>query len=89
VDDPEEFLRESAVVADGAAGPVAVTGRAGDLILAHYLLLHSPGCHRGPGIRYAVFFRLSAEGRNQLGDEAFTDPWAEWDAMRGTSGLMR
>lgn len=85
VDDPTEFLRHSAALADGVAEPVAVTGRAGDVILAHYLLMHSPGSHKGPGIRYAVFFRLSAQGRHELGDSVFTDPWAEWDAIRGDS----
>ena len=50
--------------------------------MAHSLLMHGVGRHQGPGIRYAVVFRLSAEGRDQLGDVVFTDPWAEWDAMR-------
>lgn len=89
VDDGEEFHRESAAVAYRAAEPVAVTGRAGDLILAHYLLMHRVGSHQGPGIRYAVFFRLCAYGRDQLGDEVFTDPWAEWDAMRYIPDLVR
>ena len=89
VDDPDDFFRESAAVAYDAAEPVAVTGRAGDLVLAHYLLMHSVGSHQGPGIRYAVFFRLYAEGRDQLGYDVFTDPWAEWDAMRAAPDRVR
>lgn len=82
VDDPDAFFRESAAVAYDVAEPVAVTGRAGDLVLAHYLLMHGVGTHEGPGIRYAVFFRLCAEERSQWGETVFTDPWTEWDAMR-------
>lgn len=85
VDNPDEFFRETAAVAYSAAQPVAVTGCAGDLILAHYLLMHGVGNHQGPGIRYAAFFRVYAEGRHQLGDDLFTDPWTEWDAMRASS----
>ncbi len=59
-----------------------MTGLAGDLIVAHYLLMHGVGSHGGPGIRYAMFFRLSSEDREELGDAVFTNPWAEWDAIR-------
>lgn len=82
VDDPDRFFRESAAVAAETSDPVAVTGRAGDLVVAHYLLMHGVGAHSGPHIRYAVFFRLSCEDRETFGDRLFTDAWAEWDAMR-------
>lgn len=82
VTDPEAFLGAIGRVGTTTSKPTAVTGRAGDLILAHYLLLHGVGPHAGPGIRYAVFFRLTSEGREELGDAPLTDPWAEWDGMR-------
>ena len=59
-----------------------VQARQGDVVLAHYLLVHSPGAHRGPHIRYCVFFRLAAEHHDDLGDCAYTDAWAAWPGMR-------
>ena len=56
--------------------------QAGDLLLAHYLLLHAIGVNEGPNVRYAVFFRLEREDHDGFGDRAYTDVWAEWDAMR-------
>ncbi len=82
IPDPDAFIEAAARVAYGTAEPVAVTGRAGDLVLAHHLLVHSSGGHAGPGIRYAAYFRLSTAARDDLGDAVVTDPWAEWDAMR-------
>jgi phytanoyl-CoA dioxygenase PhyH len=82
IPDPEAFFRATEATAAATSEPVAVVGRAGDLILAHHLLAHANGGHTGPRIRYAVFFRLSTDVRAQLGDAVLTDPWAEWDAMQ-------
>src|SRR5262249_4253870 len=38
--------------------PEQVTGRAGDMILSHYLTAHTVVVNVSPYIRYAVFFRL-------------------------------
>ena len=82
IPDPEAFFRATEAVAAATTEPVGVTGRAGDLLLSHHLLAHANGGHRGPNIRYAVFYRLTSDARDALGDRVLTDPWAEWDAMR-------
>jgi hypothetical protein len=80
--EPLAFVEAVEDVATKTAKPHAVTGRAGDLVLAHYLLLHGVGRHLGPAIRYIVFFRLTAERHDELGTSPYTDPWCEWDALR-------
>jgi hypothetical protein len=82
VPDPDAFFAATEEVANATSAPLPITGRAGDLILAHHLTAHANGGHSGPDIRYAVFFRLTSDVRYDLGDTIFTDPWAEWDAMR-------
>jgi hypothetical protein len=82
VEDPQSFFRATEAVAAATSEPVMVTGHAGDLLLAHHLLAHANGAHTGPHVRYEVFFRLSTDVRDQLGDDVLTDPWAEWMAIR-------
>ncbi len=71
-----------AAIAAGASEPAIVCGHAGDLVLAHPLLLHSGGPNVGPDIRYAAFFRLHTKARAAFGDSVYTDVWAEWDTIR-------
>ena len=82
IPDPHAFFAATKEVANATSEPVQLTGRAGDVILAHHLTAHATGGHAGPHIRYAVFFRLFSDAREELGDAVYTDPWAEWDAMR-------
>lgn len=85
VDDAEAlYAAHHAVAADFE--PVAVTGRAGDLVLAHYLLLHGVGPHAGPRIRYTVFFRVALSDDPAARDAALVDPWREWPALRSAAG---
>jgi hypothetical protein len=79
--DASVVYQANARIAAEQSSPVAVCGRAGDLVLAHYLLLHGVGRHAGPNIRYAAFFRLNSEDRESLGDRVFTDVWAEWPGV--------
>jgi hypothetical protein len=85
VESGDDVSAVAARLASETSEPVAICGRAGDLVLAHYLLLHCVGPHTGPGIRYMTFYRLYTEGRDALGDSVYTDPWAEWDAMGRSS----
>ena len=62
--------------------PVQVTGQAGDIVIAHYLLPHSNGPHLGPDIRYMCFFRMKRVDHDTVGDRCMTDAWCEWDGMR-------
>lgn len=86
VPDADAFYHSMAEVAARTGGPVPVTGEPGDLVLAHYLLLHTVDAHVGPGIRYAVFFRLSSSLHAPAGTAVLTDAWAAWPAMRAPPG---
>jgi ectoine hydroxylase-related dioxygenase (phytanoyl-CoA dioxygenase family) len=59
--------------------PRQVTGRAGDLLLAHYLLGHNIGGNTSNVIRETVYFRLRREGHRQRWRECVQDPLLEFD----------
>jgi ectoine hydroxylase-related dioxygenase (phytanoyl-CoA dioxygenase family) len=80
--DPETFFADLRELADASSEPTPLAVRAGDLLLAHYLLLHSSGRHRGPNIRYAVFYRLTSHQHAEIADVALTDPWLDWPAFQ-------
>jgi ectoine hydroxylase-related dioxygenase (phytanoyl-CoA dioxygenase family) len=90
VTDPDAFFAGIRELAATTADPRPLAVRAGDLVLAHYLLLHGSGRHRGPNVRYAVFFRLETHDHAQVAEASLTDPWLEWptftDAMRRKDG---
>jgi Phytanoyl-CoA dioxygenase (PhyH) len=61
--------------------PLQVTGPAGSVLLAHYLLGHNIGGHDGPAgapIRQVIYYRLRARGHRARWREAVTDPLAEF-----------
>jgi hypothetical protein len=61
--------------------PVQVTGPAGSVLLAHYLLGHNIGGHEGlPGepMRQVVYYRLQARGHRARWQSAVTDPLGEF-----------
>jgi hypothetical protein len=61
--------------------PVQVTGPAGSVLFAHYLLAHNIGGHDGrPGApaRQTVYFRLHASGHRSRWRTAVTSPLAEF-----------
>jgi hypothetical protein len=61
--------------------PVQVTGPAGSVLLAHYLLGHNIGGHDGPAgvpARQVVYYRLEAAGHRGRWRESVTNPLAEF-----------
>lgn len=62
--------------------PIAVKGRAGDVILAHYQLAHGIGPNLSPNIRYAIFFRLSHVRHADDWRAPMKDIWMHWPGMR-------
>ena len=62
--------------------PVMVTGRAGDLILAHHLMLHTGGPNSSPNVRHAVITRLRHKEVEDNEYAAYTDMWREWPGVR-------
>jgi hypothetical protein len=62
--------------------PVQVTGPAGSVLFAHYLLGHNIGGHSGPaGQRQVVYYRLSADGHRERWRAAVTDPLSEFRSI--------
>jgi hypothetical protein len=62
--------------------PVQITGRAGDVVLAHYLLSHSVSCNLSPHVRYAVYFRLTHVNHARQRWESMADEWLQWEGVR-------
>jgi hypothetical protein len=61
--------------------PVQVTGPAGSVLFAHYLLAHNIGNHDGPAggePRQTVYYRLHAPGHRERWRHAVTDPLLEF-----------
>ena len=85
----ERYFQENGheVLADGRPdiplpeGPVMVTGRAGDLILAHYLMFHTGGPNSSPNVRHAVISRLRHKEVEGNGYAGYTDLWREWPGI--------
>ncbi|QMU77249.1 phytanoyl-CoA dioxygenase family protein [Streptacidiphilus sp. PB12-B1b] len=59
-----------------------VRGRAGDLVLAHYLLGHNIGANTSQATRCAVYFRLKRHGHDARWRAFLQDPWLDYDAVR-------
>lgn len=62
--------------------PVPVTGRAGDIVLAHYQVAHTVSPNLSGDIRYMCFFRLSVRGLANHRVESMLDIWRDWPALR-------
>jgi hypothetical protein len=62
--------------------PEQIKGKAGDMILSHYLTAHTVVVNVSPYIRYAVFYRLRHVYHASHGQKVFTDLWHEWPGMR-------
>jgi hypothetical protein len=64
------------------AAPEQVKGRAGDLLLAHYLLGHNMGGNLSALTRRVVYFRLQAKGHRSRWRNCVRDPLFEFAAVR-------
>ena len=63
--------------------PTQIIGRAGDLVLAHYLLGHNTGGnYESREIRRCVYYRARKLGHSDRWREAITDEWLEFDGVR-------
>jgi hypothetical protein len=68
--------------------PEQVTGRAGDLLLAHYLLGHNiGGNYESEQTRRALYFRLSAADHASHRSEFLQDPWLDYTQVEGSALL--
>lgn len=64
------------------APPEQVTGRAGDLLLANYLLGHNMGGNLADETRKVLYFRLHTKGHRGRWREAVCDPLFEFAPVR-------
>ena len=63
--------------------PEQVRGRAGDLLLAHYLLGHNiGGNYESEQTRRALYFRISAKDHASHRNEFLQDPWLDYEPIR-------
>jgi hypothetical protein len=88
-----EYFREHGPDALVAAGgyppirlpePVQLVGRAGDLLLAHYLLGHNIGGNTAERTRRTAYFRLKAQGHDWRA--ALRDPWLDYRIPGSSQG---
>jgi hypothetical protein len=64
-------------------GPgLPVTGRRGDLLLAHFLLGHNKGGNVAAFVRRTIYYRLSAPNHRDRWESTFLDPWTEYEPVR-------
>ncbi|HEX3965674.1 MAG TPA: phytanoyl-CoA dioxygenase family protein [Trebonia sp.] len=67
----------------GLPEPEQVKGRAGDLLLAHYLLGHNiGGNYESAQTRRALYFRISAVDHASHRSEFLQDPWHDYAPIR-------
>jgi len=59
-----------------------VLGRAGDLLLAHYMLSHNIGGNTSPTLRRVIYYRLQREGHRDRWRDCVRDALLEFDAVR-------
>jgi hypothetical protein len=65
--------------------PEQIKGRAGDLLLAHYLLGHNIGGNYESGrTRRALYFRVSAVDHASHRHEFLQDPWLDYGPIRSS-----
>ena len=66
--------------------PEQIRGRAGDLLLAHYLLGHNiGGNYESEQTRRALYFRVSALDHAAHRNEFLQDPWLDYGPIRSRS----
>ena len=65
--------------------PVAVVGKAGDIVLAHYQVAHTASPNLSGDVRYMCFFRLSVRGLADHRVESMLDIWRDWPTLPPTS----
>ena len=61
---------------------VMVTGKAGDLVVAHHAMVHGACQNASPNTRLAVIARPKHVNVDALGKDAYIDIWAEWSGVQ-------
>ena len=66
--------------------PEQIVGRAGDMVLAHYLLGHNMGGNLSDTVRRAIYFRLRSAQHRQEWQANVADPLREFATLRSVKG---
>ncbi|RSM66007.1 phytanoyl-CoA dioxygenase [Amycolatopsis sp. WAC 01376] len=59
-----------------------VRGKAGDLLLKHYMVGHNVGSNLSDSIRRTVYFRLKVRGHDATWREIIQNPWHDFTPLR-------
>ncbi|MDA1190411.1 MAG: hypothetical protein O3A46_01865 [Candidatus Poribacteria bacterium] len=62
--------------------PVMITGKPGDVVIAHHQIVHCAAPNSSPNIRYGVIFRIRHKDCGEVGLDAYKDIWREWPGIR-------
>ena len=76
-------LERGDVTASGIRLPrlIPITGKSGDIVLAHYQLVHAASPNLSGDIRYMCFFRLSVRGLANHRVDSMLDIWRDWPTL--------
>ncbi|MDQ3566078.1 MAG: hypothetical protein M3436_18980 [Pseudomonadota bacterium] len=86
---PDALLRSAPYPRVELSEPRQVVGRAGDLLLAHYLLGHNIGGNITALRREVVYFRLRLEGHRERWRECVQDPLLEFEPVREATDAVQ
>jgi hypothetical protein len=67
---------------DGSLTPKPILGKAGDLVISHYLTPHAIDNNLTENIRYAVYFRVAAPS-HEVGSRKVADLWHDFGGPAG------
>jgi hypothetical protein len=85
---PEALLSSAPYPRVELSEPRQVVGRAGDLLLAHYLLGHNTGGNTSAVTREVIYFRLRREGHKGRWREFVRDPLLEFEPLRAAASCL-
>lgn len=68
---------------------VMITGKAGDVVLAHHQVQHTAGPNTSPHVRHAVISRIPHKDCEEINKDAFTDIWREWEGIAELTARYR
>ncbi|MBW3637654.1 MAG: phytanoyl-CoA dioxygenase family protein [Armatimonadetes bacterium] len=74
----EELMKGGKIPDLDYGPPQQIQAQAGDVVIAHYQLLHGVTMNLAPFPRYAVFFRVTHPMHSQNRRECLTNLWLEW-----------
>lgn len=84
--DGHEILKNGMPRPDLPEPPIMITGKAGDLVLAHHQVVHGACANASSNVRLAVIARLKHKEVEAVGSDAYTDIWREWPGVEDLTG---